>query len=104
MSQWRATNQCTEEIHSLQHQLLVSDPSYAELLQVLVRDLQQLFSADLFAFEVAHVLLEAVVQPWTYKTKKANETDSLDKQRTRISLKRFNRQLVGAPWLKVNKR
>lgn len=48
----------------------MADPRHAQLLQVLVRDLQQLLAADFLPFEVADVLLEAVVQAWETKRKK----------------------------------
>lgn len=94
-SQQGATHQCTEEIHSLQHQFLVSDPSQAQLLQVLVGDLQQLFPADLFAFEVAHVRLEAVVQPWTTQNKEGKR-GGLIRQTKRTD------QFKTLPWLWAN--
>lgn len=62
-----STDQGAEQIDGLQHQFLVSDPGDAQLLQVLVCDLQQLLSADLLPLEVADVLLEAVVQTWMPK-------------------------------------
>lgn len=61
------TNQSTEQVHSLQDQLLVSDPGHPQLLQVLVRDLQQLLSVDLLPLKVMDVLLETVVQSWKKK-------------------------------------
>lgn len=61
-SQHVSTDQRAEQIHRLQHQLLVSDPGHAELLQVLMRDLQQLLPADLLPLKVGHILLQVVVQ------------------------------------------
>ncbi|TNN83056.1 hypothetical protein EYF80_006663 [Liparis tanakae] len=61
-----STDQSAEEIHGLQHQFLVADPGHAKLLQVLMRDLQELLPADLLPLKVAHILLQAVIQTWTH--------------------------------------
>lgn len=55
-------NQSAEQVHCLQDQLLVSNPRHPQLLQVLVRDLQQLLTVDLLPLKVMDVLLEAIVQ------------------------------------------
>lgn len=68
-----------------------------------MRDLQQLFSADLLAFKVAHILLEAVVQPWTHKTEKANET-LIRQTKNPDRFETVQLTTGGAAWLKVNKR
>lgn len=101
-SQQGATHQCTEEIHSLQHQFLVSDPSQAQLLQVLVGDLQQLFPADLFAFEVAHVRLEAVVQPWTTQNKEGKRGGLIRQTKRTDQFNTLQLTTAGAPWLWAN--
>lgn len=56
------TNQSTEQVHRLQDQFLVSNPRHPQLLQVLVRDLQQLLTVDLLPLKVMDVLLEAIIQ------------------------------------------
>lgn len=67
-----STDQGAEQVDGLQHQLLVPDPGDAQLLQVLVCDLQQLLPADLLPLKVADVLLEAVIQTWVHKMREAN--------------------------------
>lgn len=57
-----STDQSAQQVHSLQHQLLVADPGHAQFLQVLVCDLKQLLATDFLPFKVADVLLQAVVQ------------------------------------------
>lgn len=75
----RLTDQGAEQIDGLQNQFLVSDPGHAQLLQVLVCDLQQLLSADLLPLEVAHILLEAVIQTWVTQDAGSKQRDSLGK-------------------------
>lgn len=56
------TDQCTEQIHGLQHQLLVSDPRHAQRQQLLVGHPEQPLPVHLLPLEGRDVLLQAVVQ------------------------------------------
>lgn len=58
----RLTNQGTEEVDSFQDELLMSYSGDAQLLQLLVGDVQQLLAPHLLPLETLHVLLETVVQ------------------------------------------
>lgn len=58
------THQGTQQIHSLQDELLVSDPGHPQILQLLVGDPQQLVSPDFLPLKSLDVLLETVIQAW----------------------------------------
>ena len=57
-----AADQSAEQIHSLQDQLLVSDPSHAQGQQLLVGHPEQLLPVCLLLLEGRDVLLQAVIQ------------------------------------------
>ena len=62
---WEAcTHQSTEQVHSLQYELLVADPGHSQILQLLVGDTQQLVPPYFLPLEGLDVLLQAVVQAW----------------------------------------
>lgn len=56
------TDQCTEQIHSLLHQLLVSDPRHAQSEKILVAHPEELLTVYLLTLEGRDVLLQAVIQ------------------------------------------
>lgn len=56
------THQSTEQVHSLQNELLVPDARNSQLLQLGVANPQQPLTAHTSALKHTHVLLQAVVQ------------------------------------------
>lgn len=56
------THQSTEQVHSLQNELLVPDARNSQLLQLGVANPQQPLAAHTSALKHTHVLLQAVVQ------------------------------------------
>lgn len=66
---WEAwTHQSTEQVHSLQYELLVADSGHSQILQLLVGDTQQLVPPYFLLLEGLNVLLQAVVQAWRNHT------------------------------------
>lgn len=57
------THQSTEQVHSLQYQLLVANSGYSQIFQLLVGDTQQLLPPYFLLLKGLDVLLQAVVQP-----------------------------------------
>lgn len=68
MERGAGTHQGTQQIHSLQDELLVSDPGHPQILQLLVGDPQQLVSPDFLSLKSLDVLLETVIQAWEENT------------------------------------
>lgn len=49
-------HQCAKQVHSLQNEFLVADSRDAQILELLMGDSQQLFTAHLFLLKVLNVL------------------------------------------------
>ena len=69
------TNQGTEEVDSFQDELLMSYSGDAQLLQLLVGDVQQLLAPHLLPLETLHVLLETVIQTWAEDRRRLARAD-----------------------------
>ncbi len=80
-SLWWVPYQSTEQIHGLQHQLLVSDPRHTQRQQLLVGHPEQLLPVHLLLLEGRDVLLQAVVQTW--KTENTTHWERTPRTETR---------------------
>lgn len=55
-------HQRTKQVHSLQNEFLVADSRNTQILELLMCDSQQLFTAHLLLLKVLNVLLQTVIQ------------------------------------------